>query len=82
MIASMLHRLGKKTGRGNTWTQSRVRSNRNGHSIVAHRPGEMAERGELTLMEVVERHVVSMMRMLRLIGDGTIWASQVCVGAS
>ena len=80
-IAAMLNRLGKKTGRGNTWTQVRVRSFRNGHGIAVHRPGEMAERGELTLKETAERLGVSTMTVLRLIGDGTIGASQVCKGA-
>ena len=80
-IAAMLNRLGKKTGRGNTWTQARVRSYRNGHGIAVHRPGEMAERGELTLTEAAERLGVSTMTVLRLIGDGTISASQVCKGA-
>ena len=48
-IAAMLNRLGKKTGRGNTWTQARVRSFRNARGIAVYAPGEMAERGELTL---------------------------------
>lgn len=80
-IAALLNRLGKKTGRGNTWTQSRVRSHRNGHGIAVYRPGEMAERGELTLKEAAGRLSVSTMTVLRLIGDGTIGASQVCKGA-
>ena len=80
-IAAMLNRLGKKTGRGNTWTQARVRSYRNSHGVAVHRPGEMTERGELTLKETAERLSVSTMTVLRLIADGTIDASQVCKGA-
>lgn len=80
-IAAMLNRLGKKTGRGNTWTQARVRSFRNARGIAVYAPGEMAERGELTLKETAERLGVSTMTVLRLIGDGTIGASQVCKGA-
>ena len=73
--------LGKRTGRGNTWTEARVRSFRNSHSIAVHRPGEMAERGELTLTDAAARLGVSTMTVLRLIGDGAIDASQVCKGA-
>ena len=80
-IAAMLNRLGKKTGRGNTWTQARVRSFRNTHGVAVYRPGEMAERGELTLKETAERLGVSTMTVLRLIADGTVDASQVCKGA-
>ncbi len=80
-IAAMLNRLGKRTGRGNTWTQVRVCSFRNSHGVEVHRPGEMAERGELTLKESAERLGVSTMTVLRLIGDGAIRASQVCRGA-
>ena len=43
-IAATLNRLGKRTGRGNTWTQARVCSFRAGHGVEVHRPGEMAER--------------------------------------
>lgn len=80
-IAATLNRLGKRTGRGNTWTQSRVCSFRAGHGIEVHRPGEMAERGELTLQQTAERLGISTMTVLRLIGDGTISASQACKGA-
>ncbi len=80
-IAAMLNRLGRRTGRGNTWTQVRVRSFRNSHGVEVYRSGEMAERGELTLKESAERLGVSKMTVLRLIGDGTISASQVCKGA-
>ena len=47
--AATLNRLGKRTGRGNPWTEARVRSFRSHHRIPAYRSGEMAERGELTL---------------------------------
>ena len=80
-IAAMLNRLGKKTGRGNTWTQARIRSFRNTHGVAVYRPGEMAERGELTLKETAERLGGSTMTVLRLIADGTVRASQVCKGA-
>lgn len=80
-IAATLNRLGRKTGRGNPWTQARVRSFRSQHEVPVHRPGEMAERGELTLEEASRRLGVSKMTVLRLISAGTITASQVCKGA-
>ena len=80
-IAATLNRLGKRTGRGNPWTEARVRSFRSQHRVPAHRPGEMAERGELTLEEAARRLGVSKMTVLRLISAGTITATQVCKGA-
>jgi excisionase family DNA binding protein len=80
-IAATLNRLGKRTGRGNPWTEARVRSFRSQHRVPAHRPGEMAERGELTLEEAARRLGVSKMTVLRLISAGTIAATQVCKGA-
>ena len=80
-IAATLNRLGKKTGRGNSWTEARVRSFRNGHRIAVYRSGEMAERGELTLTVAAARLGISRMTVLRLIADGTIDATQVCKGA-
>ena len=80
-IAATLNRLGKQTGRGNAWTEARVRTYRSQHRMPAHRPGEMAERGELTLKEAAGRLGVSTMSVLRLISDGTLVAQQVCRGA-
>ena len=80
-IAATLNRLGKRTGRGNPWTEVRVRSFRSQHRVPTHRPGEMAERGELTLEEAARRLGVSKMTVLRLISAGTITAIQVCKGA-
>ena len=47
----LLNRTGKRTGRLNGWTQSRVRGFRNTHGITVYRDGEWAERGEVTLPE-------------------------------
>lgn len=80
-IAATLNRLGKRTGRGNPWTEARVRSFRSQHRVPAHRPSEMAARGELTLEEAARRLGVSKMTVLRLISAGTIAATQVCKGA-
>ena len=80
-IATTLNRLGKKTGRGNAWTEARVRSFRKHHRVPVHRPGEMAERGELTVNEAASRLKIGRMSVLRLIASGTIEARQVCKGA-
>jgi excisionase family DNA binding protein len=80
-IAATLNRLGKRTGRDNPWTEARVRSFRNTHSIPVHRPGEVAERGELTLEETADRLGVSKMTVLRLIREGTLSGNQACKGA-
>jgi DNA invertase Pin-like site-specific DNA recombinase len=80
-IAAILNRCGKRTGKGNTWTESRVRSHRGAHGIAVYRDGEMAERGELTLEETARHLKVSKMTVLRLIGNCVIQARQVCKGA-
>ena len=81
-IAATLNRLGKRTGRGNPWTEARVRSFRSQPPACRRiGPGEMAERGELTLEEAARRLGVSKMTVLRLISAGTITATQVCKGA-
>jgi excisionase family DNA binding protein len=80
-IAATLNRCSLRTTKGNTWTEARVRSFRNAHQIRVHRPGEMAERGELSLEETADRLKVSKMTILRLIGSGTIQAHQACKGA-
>lgn len=80
-IAVILNRRGKRTGKGHTWTESRVHSHRSSHGIAVYRPGEMAERGELTLEQTARRLNVSKMTVLRLIGSGVIRARQACKGA-
>ena len=79
-IAATLNRLGKKTGRGNSWTEARVRTFRNSRGVAVYRSGEMAERGELTLTDAAARLRISKMTVLRMIADGTIDAKQVCKG--
>ena len=80
-IAAVLNRAGKRTGRDNGWTQSRVCTFRNQHGIAVYRDGERAERGELTLDEAAARLNLSPMTVLRLIRHGTIAAHQLCRGA-
>ena len=80
-VAATLNRLGKRTGRGNTWTEARVRSFRNHHGVDVYRLGEMGEREELTLTETAAKLGVSTMTILRLISAGTITGWQLCKGA-
>ena len=80
-IAGLLSRLGKTTGKGNRWTEARVRGYRTSHGIAVYREGEREERGELTLQEAAERLGVSKMTVLREIQRGAIAASQSCKGA-
>ena len=80
-IASLLTRLGKTTGRGNRWTEARVRGYRTSHGIAVYLDGEREGRGELTLQEAAERLQVSKMTVLREIQRGVIPARQVCKGA-
>jgi excisionase family DNA binding protein len=80
-IASVLNRLGIRSAKGHTWTQLRVRNFRCEHQIAIYREGERAERHELILHEAASRLSVSKMTIVRLIRDGLLPASQVCVGA-
>jgi DNA invertase Pin-like site-specific DNA recombinase len=80
-IASVLNRAGKKTGRGNGWTQSRVCSLRSNHGIATYREGERRERGEVTLDEAATTLSVSASSVRRLIQDGQLAAEQLCKGA-
>jgi len=79
-IAGMLNRTGKRTGRLNGWTQSRVRGFRNTHGIAVHVDGEWAARGEVTLTEAARMLDLSPMTVLRQIRAGIIPAEQYCKG--
>jgi DNA invertase Pin-like site-specific DNA recombinase len=80
-IASLLNRLGKKTGRLNGWTQSRVCSFRSKHDIAVYQDGERAARGEVTLNEAADILDLSPMTVLRMIRSGVLTAKQHCKGA-
>lgn len=80
-IASLLNRLGHRTGRDLTWTEMRVRSFRCDHDIAVYKPGEREERGELTLEQATEALGTSKMTVLRMISAGSLAASQACKGA-
>ena len=80
-IAGMLNRTGKRTGRLNGWTQSRVRGFRNTHGIAVYVDDEWAERGEVTLTEAARMLNLSPLTVLRHIRAGIIPAEQYCKGA-
>jgi DNA invertase Pin-like site-specific DNA recombinase len=80
-IAGLLNRTGKRTGRLNGWTQSRVRSFRNTHGIAVYADGEWAERGEVTLTEAARMLNLNPQTVLRQIHAGIIPAEQYCKGA-
>src|SRR5262249_54664569 len=80
-IARLLNRAGKPTGRGNGWTEVRVRSFRYHHEIAVYRPGEWAERGEVTLEEAAKVIGVTPMTALRMIRRGDLNGRQLCRGA-
>jgi len=77
----VLNRAGKKTGRGNGWTQSRVCSLRSHNAIATYLEGERRERGEVTLDEAAAALSVSPSTVRRLIKDSQLAASQLCKGA-
>lgn len=71
-IARILNRLGVKTGRSNSWTESRVRSLRSYYGIPAQH-----DNGWLNMKQVAERLGISPMSVRRLIEKGIIRAKQV-----
>src|SRR5215475_2293000 len=80
-IARLLNRAGKPTGRGNGWTEERVRSFRGHHDIAVYREGEWAERGEITLEAAALIIGVTTMTALRMLKRGDIRGQQLCKGA-
>ena len=80
-IAGLLNRAGKRTGRDNTWTETRVRAFRNDHEIEVYREGERAERGEVTLLEAAAALGTCRMTVQRMITGGVLQARQACKGA-
>jgi excisionase family DNA binding protein len=77
-IAALLNRMGRRTAKGHTWTGSRVKSFRNERGIAVYRPGERAERGEMTAEEAAEELGVTRMTVSRLIRAKVLPARQVC----
>lgn len=63
------------------WSEPRVRSFRNHHETEVFREGELAERGEITLLEAAQRLDVAPMTVHRMVTLGRLQAKQVCRGA-
>lgn len=80
-IVSILNRLGLRTGRGNTWTEGRLRVFRNDHNIAVYEEGERDARGELTLEETAAMLNTSKESVRRLIANKILKAEQACSGA-
>lgn len=78
-IAAVLNRLGLRSGKGNTWTELRVRSLRAEHRIPVFRPDQ--PRDWLTLAEAAARLRVSTTSVRRLIRTGALPARQVVPSA-
>lgn len=76
-IASILNRLGLRTGKGNTWTEGRVRSLRNAVGIPAYSPGSVGPDRALTLEQSANYLGLSTTSVKRLIRHGVIPARQV-----
>ena len=76
-IAQLLNRAGKPTGRGNGWTEVRVRSFRNHHEIAVYRHGEWVDRGEITLDAAAQIIGVTPMTALRMIQRGDLKGRQL-----
>jgi excisionase family DNA binding protein len=81
-IASLLNRMGQRTAKGHTWTESRVRSFRGDHRISVYRDGEREERGEVTLEQAAHLLQISKMSVLRMISARELPAHQACKGAA
>jgi excisionase family DNA binding protein len=81
-IASLLNRMGQRTAKGHTWTESRVRSFRGDHRIAVYRDGEREARGEMTLEQAAQLLQVSKMSVLRMISARELPAHQACKGAA
>ena len=80
-IASLLNRLGRRTGKGNSWKQANVCGFRYRRGIPAYSEGERLERGEMTLSEAAAALKVDYQKARRLIQEGRLPARQLCPGA-
>jgi excisionase family DNA binding protein len=80
-IVAILNRMGQRTGRGNTWTETRLRVFRRKYNIDVHTEGERLARGELTLEETAKTLKLSRESIRRLIAEKSLSAQQACKGA-
>ncbi len=80
-IAALLNRLGRRTGKGNSWKKASVCGFRNKRGIPPYREGERQERGELTLSEAATALGVDYQKAGRMAREGRLPARQLCQGA-
>ena len=80
-IASLLNRLGKKTGKGHSWIRNRVTTFRNDHNIAVYEEGEVEKRGEMFLDQAAAKLGVHKSKIYKSIRQGFLPATQVCQGA-
>jgi hypothetical protein len=80
-IASILNRLGMKTGHGNNWTENRIRSLRSWQGIPAFVSGSIATRTWVTMQDAAAHLGISPMSVRRLITCGVIPAKQIVTHA-
>jgi DNA invertase Pin-like site-specific DNA recombinase len=80
-IASLLNRLGKRTVKGHTWKEGQIVSFRSVHKIPRYRKGEIEDRGEMKVIDVVKELNVSPRVVYRLIKKNILPAKQICKGA-
>jgi excisionase family DNA binding protein len=81
MIASILNRMGRRTGHGQSWNAKRVCAMRYHHAVEVYREGEREARGELTVSEVAGTLRVTDTTVLRMIRQKRLAATQICANA-
>jgi hypothetical protein len=74
-IAQILNRIGSRTGPGNSWSETRVKTFRNQHQIAVFSAG--AERPWLTMEEVSAQLGVSVAVVRTLVKQGKLPARQI-----
>lgn len=80
-IAAVLNRMGYTTGRGNTWTSTRVVTLRRTHDLPVFDPTSAARDGWCTMEKAAERLEVSHTVIRTLITSGILPAEQVMATA-
>ena len=79
-IAAILNRLGRRTGKGNSWRKASVCTFRKRRGIPFYREGERQERGEMTLSEAAVLGV-DYQKARRMVQEGRLSGHQLCKGA-
>ena len=77
-IAQILNRIGSRTGPGNSWSETRVKSFRGQHGIEVFSVG--AERPWLTMQEAAEQLGVSTAIVRTMVKQGRLPAHQIASG--